>query len=503
VSARVLVVDDDHALLEALPPTISLRMADVEVETCDSGARAIELIDEIDYDAVVSDIKMPGMDGLALLGEVHRRRPRTPTLLITGHGDRELAVEALRGGAYDFIQKPIDRDYFAISLARAIEMRRLDREAERQRQALERHARVLEHIGDGVFLVAGDGTIQLWNRAAEAITGLPADHAIGRPPEEIFGRWSELSTLIPVSREPGSAAASPQTVPVEADGHETWISASGVAFDDGIVYAFRSLTAERALDELRDDFVATVSHELRTPLAAIYGSAQTLRARRNELAAAEQEQLFDMIAAESERLARIVNEILLAGQLDSGRLTVDSRSVDPLEVAHAALERIGAQARGVTATLVTPDSLPPVRADAGRLAQVLDNLLDNAVKYSGESAEIELQLETAAQHVRFSVCDRGAGIPNDELRRIFTKFYRVDPQQTGGVSGTGLGLYICRELVHRMGGRIGVSSRLGRGSTFTLDLPVAAAEASREGQDFASAQLSPTPTSTASGGSRA
>src|ERR1700694_2353427 len=153
----VLIVDDDTALLAALPQALSLRLTAVEVDTSDSALHALDLIREHDYDAIVSDIKMPGMDGLALLAKIQDLRPDTPTLLITGHGEHDLAVQALRGGAYDFIQKPIDRDYFVASLERAIQVRRLDREVERQRLALERHARVLEHVDDGVFLVDEGG----------------------------------------------------------------------------------------------------------------------------------------------------------------------------------------------------------------------------------------------------------------------------------------------------------------------------------------------------------
>src|SRR5687768_16565657 len=134
--SRVLLVDDDDALLEALPTALRMRMADVTVDTCDSAVRALDYIDRTDYDAIVSDIKMPGMDGLALLGEVKVRRPETPTLLITGHGEHDLAVEALRGGTYDFIQKPIDRDYFVASLRRAIRTRQLARQVEQHQIAL-------------------------------------------------------------------------------------------------------------------------------------------------------------------------------------------------------------------------------------------------------------------------------------------------------------------------------------------------------------------------------
>ena len=143
---HVLIVDDDLALLQALPQALRLRMAGVTVDTADSGAAALERITAEDYDAIVTDIKMPGMDGLDLLAEIRTHRPDTPTLMITGHGEHDLVVHALRSGAYDFIQKPIDRDYFVASLRRAIEMRELSRRVKQQQLALERHLNELEAV---------------------------------------------------------------------------------------------------------------------------------------------------------------------------------------------------------------------------------------------------------------------------------------------------------------------------------------------------------------------
>lgn len=140
----VLIVDDDPALLQALPQALTLRIPDITVDTVDSAQEALALLEAHDYDAIVSDIKMPGMDGLALLTRVQEIRSETPTLLITGHGEHDLAVQALRGGAYDFIQKPIDRDYFIAALIRAIQTRQLRRRVAEQQHALEQHARSLE-----------------------------------------------------------------------------------------------------------------------------------------------------------------------------------------------------------------------------------------------------------------------------------------------------------------------------------------------------------------------
>jgi len=123
--ARVLIVDDDLALLQALPEALRLRMDGVTVDTAESGAAALDRITAVDYDAIVTDIKMPGMDGLELLAEIRTQRPDTPTLMITGHGEHDLVVQARRSGAYDFIPKPIDRDYFVASLRRAIQTQEL------------------------------------------------------------------------------------------------------------------------------------------------------------------------------------------------------------------------------------------------------------------------------------------------------------------------------------------------------------------------------------------
>ncbi|MGZ4256469.1 MAG: ATP-binding protein [Gaiellaceae bacterium] len=476
MTARLLIVDDDTALLEALPRALELRMDGVEIETSDNAADALERIEQTDYDAVVTDIKMPGMDGLAVLREIKRVRPTTPTLLITGHGEHDLAVQALRGGAYDFVQKPIDRDYFVASLERAFELRRLERQVEAQRLALERHARVLEHVGDGVFVVDGDGLVQHWNPAAQAATGMTPEDVLGRPVTKVLPGWQQAGPLVPVATMPGPDGVPPGTLPFEPRGREIWLSISGVAFPDGVVYAFRNVTEERALDELKGEFVATISHELRTPLAAIYGSAQTLRREDLELTDETRRRLLEVITTESERLTRIASEILLANSLDSGRLVLDSRQVDVFALAGEVVEEmraIFANRDGLAIDLPSANGQPAVVADPDRLRQVLINLIDNAVKYSPEGGRVAVEIESLAHSVRVAIRDEGIGIPRGEEQRIFGKFYRVDPQLSRGVGGTGLGLYICRELVRRMQGRVWVSANEGEGSTFYIDLPLA------------------------------
>jgi two-component system phosphate regulon sensor histidine kinase PhoR len=246
-----------------------------------------------------------------------------------------------------------------------------------------------------------------------------------------------------------------------------------VGFEEGTVYAFRDLTEERRLEEMKADFVATVSHELRTPLAAIYGSAQTIR--RTDIALDPQihDQLLGVIASESDRLGTIVNDLLVAGRLDADQLPVTVEQCDPAEVATTVLEAARTHLpENVALDLDVPDRIPSVIADPGQLRQVLVNLVDNAVKYSPEGGRVELRVRSENGSCQIEVADEGLGIPPDEHERIFEKFYRLDPQQTQGVGGSGLGLYICRELVERMNGRLNVESEPGKGSRFTVELPL-------------------------------
>jgi PAS domain S-box-containing protein len=373
------------------------------------------------------------------------------------------------------VQKPIDRDYFVASLERAIRVRRLDRQVEGQRRELERHARVLQHVDRGVFLVDDAGVIQFWNPAAHAITGLGPEQLVGRRAREALPGWDAIALEVPIAMEPGPALVEVKTFPLEIDGRELWLSISGVRFEDGVVYAFRNLTEERALDEMKSDFVATVSHELRTPLAAIYGCARTLLRPDLELVEADQARLLEVVAVESERLTRIVGDILLASQIDAGRLLLKDQEFDVVALVRSVIEEIEASltgTEGIALELVAPEGPVLVSGDEDRLRQVLLNLVDNAVRYSPDGGRIEIQVDLSASGVKIAVCDEGLGIPHGEEQRIFSKFYRVDPQQSRGVRGTGLGLYICRELVRRMEGRVSVSSREGKGSTFVVDLPL-------------------------------
>jgi PAS domain S-box-containing protein len=351
-------------------------------------------------------------------------------------------------------------------IALAIDNSRLHSEVEARSDA----TRALTHVGDGVFYADRDGPIRLWNPAAAVITGVSPEAAVGRAASDAIPGWQELAQRVPIgtTREPPR----PETLPLDTLRGERWISISGVEFFGGTVYAFRDITEEHRLDELKAEFITTASHELRTPLAAVYGAAQTLRRHDFALDVAGRDRFISLIVDESERLASIVNQILLANQVEVGRVDLVTEPFDAAELLEGVVEAARTYApANIDLDVQATGRVPQVAADKDRARQVLVNLVENAIKYSPDGGRVVLGVEPADEAVRFRVFDEGMGIPADEQDRVFEKFYRLDPEMVQGIGGTGLGLYICRELVERMGGSIWLESEDGEGSTFFFDLP--------------------------------
>ena len=357
----------------------------------------------------------------------------------------------------------------ALELARraavAVDNARLYREAERGSNA----AQALAYVADGVVLLDTSGRVRHWNPAAAAITGVTEQQALGCPVADVVPSWEALTSHVPLVA-PGGAGR-PVTVPIMLEGRERWVAVSGVDFGDGTVYALQDVTEEHALEKTRSDFVATASHELRTPLAAVYGAVRTLRREDVELSEDDRTQFLEMIESEATRLATIVDQILLAGQLDADAVELEVTDCEPAEIAARVLDSAATHVPDGISFGLDADGPLKIACDENKLRQVLVNLVDNAVKYSPGGGRIEISVRGQDSRCLIAVSDEGLGIPAEELERIFEKFYRLDPQQTHGVGGSGLGLYICRELVERMSGRLTVESKPGRGSRFTVDVP--------------------------------
>ena len=348
----------------------------------------------------------------------------------------------------------------------AVDNARLYRESERRADA----ARALASIGDGVVLLDPAERVRAWNPAMEHLTGVSESVALGRPIVEVLPAWIELHAHVPSASSAEESRAI--TLPLPVGDADRWVAVTAVAFDDGSVYALRDVTEEHRLEQARSEFVATASHELRTPIAAVYGAIRTLRRRDIEIGETDRELFFEIIDSESERLGTLVDQLLLAGQIESDEFGVRRVVCDLRALAESVIASARARAPENIRLGLRADGRPlNVLCDEDRLRQVLANLVENAIKYSPEGGEVTVELSTENGTSRIAVRDHGLGVPAAEQTRIFEKFYRLDPSMARGVGGSGLGLYISRELVSRMRGRLRVDSEPGHGSTFTVELP--------------------------------
>jgi PAS domain S-box-containing protein len=359
----------------------------------------------------------------------------------------------------------------AVRMARLHAERRRAEAAEAAAHAVaaerEQEARVLEAVGDGIFYVRRNGIVRFWNRSAELILGLRSEDVLDRTAAEVVPGWPAIAEQVSVTEDDSVPRVS--RVPVEVGGRELWLSFVAVGRPEGVVYAFRDLTAERELEQAKSDFIATVSHELRTPMTAVYGAARTLLRPDVDLSDEQRSELLEMIATQSERLAQITEEVLLASRLDRGEVAVEQDRVDVAELARGTVETMQPHI-SVAITLAAPGEAFAT-GDRDRIEQILINLLDNAAKYSPSGGGITVAVSETAEHIELAVTDEGVGIAPTEQEAIFEKFYRVDPHLSQTPGGTGLGLYISRELAERMGGEIAVESQPASGSTFVLELP--------------------------------
>ncbi|HYY03097.1 MAG TPA: GAF domain-containing protein [Gaiellaceae bacterium] len=345
----------------------------------------------------------------------------------------------------------------------------------------ERSVAILANIADGIVAVDRDGEVVLWNAAAEEITGVPAEEALGRTPVQVLQRSLES--------EDDTPQLAPRLVSITRGGEEVWLSLSEAVMRDplgavaGRIFAFRDISADRMVEEIKSDFVAAVSHELRTPLTSIYGFAETLL-RQDVLFGEEERRTFiEYIALESRRLSGIVDQLLNVARLDAGDLHVEPGSIDVAAVVSDVLESASANGMvdGHRFEVDLPSEPLAAEADGEKLRQVVSILVENALKYSPAGGTVTVAARRKEDTVEVRVVDEGIGIPLVERERIFRKFYRAESTVRDGGGGTGLGLFIAKELVTAMGGRIWVESEEGGGSSFTFELPAHGLEAAAGG----------------------
>jgi PAS domain S-box-containing protein len=374
---------------------------------------------------------------------------------------------------------------FAHQAAVAIEEANLQSETQRAQQ---RSQAIIQNSADGILLINANRRVVGFNPALERLTGWRAEEVYGVPCQEVLQAQcqgedycQDSCPILELSgQEPHFAECQIRT----RDGRLIDVGISyGVIYSDrgrleGVVEVIRDISQQKELDRLRSDFVSTVSHELRTPLALIKGYAATLLRPDIELESGTQQRFIWQIDAATDRLTRLIDNLLSVSRIEAGRLGVLLEPLDLDRLVSKVMSDMQPAAAGHRLVSRVIAAHPVALADPDKVEQVLLNLVHNAIKFSPPASTITLSVEdgqsdteTGQEFLLVGVQDRGRGVPPEHRDRIFEKFYQVETGLTRSVSGTGLGLYICKNLVEAHGGRIWVEAAAEGGSVFCFTLP--------------------------------
>ncbi len=333
--------------------------------------------------------------------------------------------------------------------------------------------RILEGMQEGVLVLDAERRVLLVNPALRSMLLLGAD-VIGKSPIEVV-RNADLQSIIDRALS-GDAAA---TGEIEVGGlkpRQLLVHAAALSGEPrGLMAVFVDVTEMRRLESLRKDFVANVSHELRTPVASVLSAAETVRGSAHGDPAATAG-FLEMIERNARRLHDLVEDLLDLSRIESREIKLNLEALPVAAFCRQVIALVAerAAARRIVLRVDLPATVPAVRADRRAFEQTLVNLLENAIKYCPVGAEVVLRAAPVGRLLRLQVVDTGPGIEPRHLPRLFERFYRVDPGRSRDMGGTGLGLSIVKHLVEAMGGAVDVESTVGKGSTFSFTVPIAA-----------------------------
>lgn len=342
---------------------------------------------------------------------------------------------------------------------------------------------ILNCAGEGILGIDMEGRMTFVNPAASSLTGYPADELVGQSKREMLHHSDLDGKPYPVHESPVSVSLREGTVQRAED--EVYWRRDGSSFaveytitpitEDGrvrgAVVVFKDVTERREVERAKEEFTSIVSHELRTPLTSIRGSLGLLESGVLGPLPKKGQRLVEVAVQNTDRLVRLINDILDIERIESGRIDLHREPCDAADLIERAVDSIGQLAAAARVSLIAEGEPVALFADPDRVIQTLTNLISNAIKFSSPGACVRVCSAARDGEVLFEVADEGRGIPAANLESIFERFQQVDASASREMGGTGLGLAICRTIVEHHGGRIWVDSTLGTGSTFSFELP--------------------------------
>jgi two-component system phosphate regulon sensor histidine kinase PhoR len=475
---RILVVDDEERLRQVcrrvLEPLGHLMSEAV------NGHEGLEAIKRHNPDLVLVDLMMPVMDGMEFLNAARELHPDLTFVVITGYATLEKAVEAMKQGADDFLAKP-----FKPQELRLVVERVLKRVRTVQDMAIEKsRTRVLVNsMTNGVLVVDADGQVALMNPSLARLTGWEKSDPKGLPLEQAIPCPEVCRTLESIiSSRLDEVCPTDCQITLGSEEDPVHLQVHCAPFVDGrghmvgALAVFDDITALKRLDQLKSEVVSMVAHEIASPLSSVLSQLQTiLKGVAGDLTD-KQRHLISRGAARVEGIITLSKDLLDLAKIEAGTLG-DMEMVELMPLIKEAVELNSAKAeeKGQSITLNLEENLPPIYGVGRALWEVFMNLISNAVKYTPEGGSITVSAKPLVGGVEIAVADNGFGLAPEDQERVFQRFYRVKNEETRHIVGTGLGLPIVKKVVEDHGGSIELKSEPGKGSTFTVTLPLGSA----------------------------
>ncbi len=475
---RVLVVDDEKRIRDGCFKMLSDE--GFEVELAETGEIGLNKINDHHFDIILLDLMMPGLSGLEVLPSILDDHPDTVIIVITGYATIEHTIEAMKKGAFDFIPKPFSPDDLRLAIAKALEFIRTLQGIATEKSRM----RVLiNHLGDGVLATDNKEKIALANPAFIKMMGNKTEDVA----ENVIGESVENLVEDPKIREMIAEAlrSTGRDFPVlstefHADDSENVYTATCVPFRDrldrnlGAITVLHDITAMKKIDQLKSDFVSMVAHEIKSPMNSVL---MQLKVVLDELAGPVSDKQKEILERASERikaLANLSSDLLDIAKIESGLIAQEKEMLNIAEILsnQTKFYKESSDDKGVVLNLELNGTLPTIVANKQNIVEVFANLISNAIRYTPKGGTVNVNASTKNEYLVVKVSDTGIGINEEDLQRIFDRFYRAKNEKTRNIAGTGLGLSIVKSILEAHNGMIKVDSTPDRGSVFSAYLPL-------------------------------
>lgn len=474
---KILVIDDEKVIRNGCHEVLT--QEGYEAILAENGELGLKMIEKAHFDVILLDLMMPGLSGFDVLSHVKALHPDTSIIVITGYATIENSIEAMKKGAFDFIPKPFSPDQLRVVVSKAIEhtgaLKDIANEKSRMRV-------LINLLANGVMVADAEKKVVLANPAFMKIMDFQGEDIIGRPFTELV-QQEQLRQMVEhaLSISESELTELTEELKIKKSGEEgtaTYVVRcrpfrDRIGRNLGTITVLSDITYLKDINQRQSDFVSMVAHEIRSPMNSVMAQIKVIQ---DGLAGDVTQKQSEILGRASEKINGLVSlssELLNMASREAGLITLERKSCDMTEVIKDQIDfhQPKAQAKKIQIELGLLPDLPPVLANKQNMEEVLSNLIANAINYTPEGGRITVSARPEKHHLCISVSDTGIGIGEEDLNRIFDRFYRVKNEKTRYIIGSGLGLPIVKSIVEAHDGMIQVESKPDHGSTFVVYIP--------------------------------